>query len=57
MGLFFLSNAYFQIKSNEEMTAANSAEFENLDMLERQGYEEAKELRREILQDVCYVLY
>ncbi|ATZ49983.1 Bcirc20 [Botrytis cinerea B05.10] len=51
MGLFFLSNAYFQIKSNEEMTAVNSAEFENLDMLERQGYEEAKELRREILQD------
>lgn len=57
MGLFFLSNAYFQIKSNEEMTAVNSAEFENLDMLERQGYEEAKELRREILQDVCYLLH
>ncbi|TGO18608.1 hypothetical protein BPAE_0374g00040 [Botrytis paeoniae] len=51
MGLFFLSNAYFQIKSNEEMTAVKSAEFENLDMLEKQGYEEAKELRREILQD------
>lgn len=39
------------------MTAVNSAEFENLDMLERQGYEEAKELRREILQDVCYLLH
>ncbi|KAF7960931.1 hypothetical protein EAE96_000603 [Botrytis aclada] len=51
MGLFFLSNAYFQIKSNEEMTVVNSAEYKNLDMLERQGYEEAKELRREILQD------
>ncbi|TGO16336.1 hypothetical protein BTUL_0029g00260 [Botrytis tulipae] len=51
MGKFFLSNAYFQIKSNEKMTAVDSAEFKNLDMLERQGYEEAKELRREILQD------
>ncbi|KAF7902603.1 hypothetical protein EAF00_002506 [Botryotinia globosa] len=51
MGLFFLSNAYYQIKSNEEMTVVDSAEFENLDMLERKGYEEAKELRREILQD------
>lgn len=57
MGKFFLSNAYFQIKSNEKMTAVDSAEFENLDMLERQGYEEAKELRREILQDVRFVLH
>ncbi|KAF7856914.1 hypothetical protein EAF04_009675 [Stromatinia cepivora] len=51
MALFFRANAHFQIKTNEKMTKPNSPEFKNLDILERQGYEEAKELRREILQD------
>ncbi|APA09728.1 hypothetical protein sscle_05g044980 [Sclerotinia sclerotiorum 1980 UF-70] len=51
MAVFFRANAHFQIKTNEEMTKPDSPEFKNLDILERQGYEEAKDLRREILQD------
>ena len=49
---FFRANAYFQIKSNEEMTAPKSPEFEALEKLEMEGYDEAKKLRREILREI-----
>jgi E3 ubiquitin-protein ligase SHPRH len=52
MAVFFRSNAYFQIKSNEEMTKPETPEFEALEKLEVGGYEQAKKLRREILQEV-----
>jgi E3 ubiquitin-protein ligase SHPRH len=52
MAVFFRANAYFQIKSNEEFTKPESPEFESLEKLETEGYETAKKLRREILQEV-----
>jgi len=52
MAKFFRANAYFQIKTNEDMTKPDSPEFHDLDKLETHGYEEAKNLRREILQEV-----
>lgn len=48
---FFCANAYFQIKSNQEMTTPDSDEFQQLDKLEMEGYERAKSLRREILEE------
>ena len=55
MAIFFRANAYFQIKSNEDMTKPNTPEFEALEKLETEGYEEAKKLRREILQEVRHL--
>lgn len=52
IAVFFRTNAYFQIKSNEEMTKPDSSEFQDLEKRELDGYEEAKGLRREILQEV-----
>ena len=52
MAVFFRTNAYFQIKTNEEMTKPDSPEFQELEKLETEGYELAKKLRREILQEV-----
>jgi E3 ubiquitin-protein ligase SHPRH len=52
MAIFFRANAYFQIKSDENMTKPDTPEFEALEKLETDGYEEAKKLRREILQEV-----
>jgi E3 ubiquitin-protein ligase SHPRH len=50
--MFFCANAYFQIKSNKEFTKPKSDEFSQLEKLETEGYESAKKLRREILQEV-----
>jgi hypothetical protein len=55
MATFFRANAYFQIKSNENMTTPGSPDFEALEKLETDGYEEAKTLRREILQEVGFI--
>jgi E3 ubiquitin-protein ligase SHPRH len=52
VAVFFRSNAYFQIKSNEEMTKPDSPEFHELETQELDGYEVAKKLRREILKEV-----
>lgn len=52
VAVFFRSNAYFQIKSNEELTDPESPKFQELEKLELTGYEDAKKLRREILQEV-----
>ena len=55
MAVFFRANAYFQIKSNEDMTKPDTPEFEALEKLETEEYEEAKKLRREILQEVRHL--
>ncbi|QSZ29404.1 hypothetical protein DSL72_003918 [Monilinia vaccinii-corymbosi] len=52
MAVFFRANAHFQIKTNEEMTKPDSPEFDKFEKLEKEGYEAAKELRREILHEV-----
>ncbi|KAL6881549.1 SNF2 family N-terminal domain-containing protein [Trichoderma novae-zelandiae] len=48
--VFFCANAYFQIRDNQEMTAPGSKEFERLKKLEDDGYENAKTIRRKILE-------
>ncbi|KAF4999767.1 hypothetical protein FGRMN_2236 [Fusarium graminum] len=47
--VFFCANAYFQIRENPEMTEPDSEEFRRVKVLEDDGYEEAKSIRREIL--------
>ncbi|KAL8943636.1 MAG: hypothetical protein Q9216_000924 [Gyalolechia sp. 2 TL-2023] len=46
---FFMANAYYQIKSDEQETKPESAEFRELERLEEQYYEKAKLIRKEIL--------
>ncbi|KAI1199525.1 SNF2 family N-terminal domain-containing protein [Nemania serpens] len=48
---FFIASAYFQIKCDEESTKPGSDEFERLGQLEAEGYELARKIRREILQE------
>lgn len=48
---FLIASALYQIKSNEDMTIPNSDEYKQLEQREVEGYELAKALRREILQD------
>ncbi|KAL9006711.1 MAG: hypothetical protein Q9188_000585 [Gyalolechia gomerana] len=49
MLLFFMANAYYQIKSDEQETKPESAEFRELERLEEEYYEKAKLIRKEIL--------
>lgn len=49
--VFFVANANFQMRDNAEMTEPDSEEFHRLKKLEDDGYENAKILRREILQE------
>lgn len=49
---FFCANAYFQIKSDPNLTQPDSEEFKSLQRLEDEGYEAAKKIRREILSEV-----
>ncbi|KAK4219515.1 putative ATP-dependent helicase IRC20 [Rhypophila decipiens] len=49
--VFFCANAYFTIKSNEELTRPDSEEYRALDKLETEHYDGAKEIRKEILQE------
>ncbi|KAL8661449.1 MAG: hypothetical protein Q9202_005568 [Teloschistes flavicans] len=51
MLLFFVANAYFQIKSNEEETEPGSLEFVRLQKEEEKYYDRAKLVRKEILFD------
>lgn len=48
--VFFCANAYFQIREQPELTQPDSEEFHRLKILEDDGYEEAKVIRREILR-------
>ncbi len=56
MAIFFRTNAYFQIKTNEEMTKPDSNEFQALEEQEIEGYENAKKKRQEILQEVSLIV-
>ncbi|KAF5541231.1 rad8 Rdh54p [Fusarium mexicanum] len=49
--VFFCANAYFQIRENSEMTEPESEDFLRIKKLEDEHYEEAKTIRREILQE------
>lgn len=49
--VFFCANANFQMRDNAEMTEPDSEEYHRLKKLEDDGYETAKILRREILQE------
>jgi E3 ubiquitin-protein ligase SHPRH len=49
--VFFCANAHFQIKSNGDMTEPDSEAFREEERLETAGYEKAKVIRREILQE------
>ncbi|KAF5693919.1 hypothetical protein FDENT_1611 [Fusarium denticulatum] len=49
--VFFCANAYFQIRENPEMTEPESEDFLRIKKLEDEHYEEAKAIRREILQE------
>ncbi|TQV99075.1 SNF2 family helicase/ATPase [Cordyceps javanica] len=49
--VFFCANANFQMRDNSEMTEPGSEDFHRLKKLEDDGYENAKVLRREILQE------
>jgi len=48
---FFAATAYFQIKTNTQITEADSAQFKALEEKEVHLYESAKLVRREILKD------
>jgi E3 ubiquitin-protein ligase SHPRH len=50
MAVFFQANAYFQMK--ERFEKPDTPEFVAMEKLEVQGYEIAKRLRQEILQEV-----
>ncbi|KAK1968457.1 SNF2 family domain-containing protein [Colletotrichum sublineola] len=48
---FFCANAFFQIKSNTDMTEPDSDQFRRLQQLEDAEYGKAQEIRREILSE------
>ncbi|KAK1835366.1 putative ATP-dependent helicase IRC20 [Podospora conica] len=48
---FFCANGYFSIKSDEKATEPDSEEFRRLEKLEVEGYDLAKAIRKEILQE------
>ncbi|OHW90998.1 SNF2 family helicase [Colletotrichum incanum] len=48
---FFCANAFFQIKSNADMTEPDSDDFKRLQQLEDAEYGKAQEIRREILSE------
>lgn len=49
--VFFCANAYYSLKSDETITTPDSEEFKRLEKLETDGYEFAKRIRKEILQE------
>lgn len=49
--VFFCANAYFSIKSDKDKTPPDSEEFRRLEKLEVEGYDSAKTIRTEILQE------
>lgn len=48
---FFVASAYYQIKTNVELSSPGSAAFLKLEKAEEDTYERAKELRKEILSE------
>lgn len=45
---FFVANAHYQIRTNEDLTVAESREFEDLAKAETDYYEKARLIRREV---------
>jgi E3 ubiquitin-protein ligase SHPRH len=50
--IFFLGNAYFQMKTNETTVKPDSEEFKDWERREEEAYEEAKSIRSELLSEV-----
>ena len=46
--IFFIANAYFQIKSNSTLTDPDSEKFRVLERMEEEAYESAKIIRKEL---------
>lgn len=51
IAVFFTANAYYQIKTNTNLTQPNSDEYKALEKREEDGYEAAKVIRKEMLTD------
>ncbi|KAJ5670258.1 uncharacterized protein N7477_005621 [Penicillium maclennaniae] len=52
IAVFFTANAYYQIKSDPNLTRPDSEEFKELEKKEEEGYEAAKLIRKEMLTDI-----
>lgn len=52
IAVFFTANAYYQIKSDPNLTQPDSDEFKALEKKEEDGYEAAKLIRKEMLTDI-----
>lgn len=52
IAVFFTANAYYQIKSDPELTQPDSDDFKELQKKEEDGYEAAKQIRQEMLTDI-----
>lgn len=49
--VFFIANGHFQVKSNPDLTAPDSDKFHLMEKLETEGYDKAKIIRQEILEE------
>ncbi|KAJ5435722.1 Zinc finger RING-type [Penicillium cf. griseofulvum] len=52
IAVFFTANAYYQIKSDPNLTQPDSDEFKSLEKREEDAYEAAKVIRKEMLTDI-----
>lgn len=52
IAVFFTANAYYQIKSDPELTQPDSEDFKALQKTEEERYEAAKQIRQELLTDI-----
>lgn len=52
IAIFFMGNAYYQIKTNEEVTKPDTPEFSELEKQEEAAYQEAKIIRGEMLSEI-----
>ncbi|CAI7662621.1 unnamed protein product [Penicillium palitans] len=52
IAVFFTANAYYQIKSDPNLTQPDSEEFKALEKREEDAYEAAKVIRKEMLTDI-----
>ncbi|OQE46531.1 hypothetical protein PENCOP_c001G02662 [Penicillium coprophilum] len=52
IAVFFTANAYYQIKSDPNLTQLDSDEFKSLEKREEDAYEAAKVIRKEMLTDI-----
>ncbi|KAJ5947017.1 hypothetical protein N7466_000032 [Penicillium verhagenii] len=52
IAVFFTANAYYQIKSDPDLTQPESVDFQSLEKKEEEGYEAAKIIRKEMLTEI-----